>query len=179
MGHSPDALRIAAPTRFAKQREVLTVSLPGAIEDHDLPPASTLRMVNDKPGQAPSGKPAGPTTILVVDDSDEVRELFRTVFRQHGYKVLSAANGESALQVFNQHKGVINLVVIDVVMPGMSGPKLAAKFAALRPDIKVLFVSAFVQETVIQGMLRPVDRFLAKPVSPERLIAKVQEMLAA
>jgi CheY-like chemotaxis protein len=71
------------------------------------------------------------------------------------------------------------LVIIDIVMPGMSGLKLAAKLAALRPNIKVLFVSAFVQETVLKGKLRPVDRFLAKPFPPERLITKVQEILAA
>lgn len=168
--------RVIGDTTIA---EVLTIWLPGAIQDHAPLSAFTIHMMNDKPEQAPSGKPPGAATILVVDDADDVRELIRTVFRQHGYKVLSAANGESALQVFNQHKGGINLVVIDVVMPGMSGPKLAAKFAALRPDIKVLFVSAFVQEATLQGTLRPVDRFLAKPFSPERLITKVQEMLAA
>lgn len=90
-----------------------------------------------------------------------------------------AADGESALQVCHRHQGIIHLVVIDVVMPGMSGLKLAAKLATLRPDMKVLFVSAVVPETVVQSKLRPVDRFLLKPCSPERLITKVQEMLAA
>jgi len=136
-------------------------------------------MMSDKPDQARSGKPAGPTTILVVDDSKDIRHLFHTALQHHGYEVLLAADGESALQVYQQHRGVIHLVIIDIVMPGMSGLKLAAKLAALRPNIKVLFVSAFVQETVLQGKLRPVDRFLAKPIPPERLITKVQEILAA
>jgi CheY-like chemotaxis protein len=136
-------------------------------------------MMSDKPNQARSGKPAGPTTILVVDDSKDIRDLFHAVLQRHGYEVLLAADGESALQVYHHHRGVIHLVIIDVVMPGMSGPKLGEKFAALRPNIKVLFVSAFVQETALQGKLRPVDRFLAKPFPPERLITKVQEMLAA
>ncbi|MGH7236731.1 MAG: response regulator [Nitrospiraceae bacterium] len=136
-------------------------------------------MMSDKPEQARSGKPAGATTILVVDDSQDIRGLFHTALQRQGYKVLLAADGESALQVFQQHRGVIQLVVIDVVMPGMSGLKLAAKLLTLRPDIKVLFVSAFVQETTLRGKLRAEDRFLAKPIAPERLITKVQEMLAA
>ena len=133
--------------------------------------------MGDKPEQTGSGKPGGPTTILVVDDTEEIRDLIRTVLQHHGYEALVAADGESALRVYYQHRGVIHLVVIDVVMPGMSGTKLAAKLAALRPNIKVLFISAFVHETVLQGKLRPADRFLAKPFPPERLIAKVQEML--
>jgi CheY-like chemotaxis protein len=136
-------------------------------------------MMSDKPEQARSAKPAGATNILVVDDSKDIRDLLHTILQHHGYEVLLAADGESALQAYHQHRGVIHLVIIDIVMPGMSGLKLAAKFAALRPDIKVLFVSAFVQETVLQGKLRPVDRFLAKPIPPERLITKVQEVLAA
>ena len=135
--------------------------------------------MSDKPEQARSGKPAGATTILVVDDSQDIRDLFHRALQRQGYKVLLAADGESALQVFQQHRGVIQLVVIDVVMPGMSGLKLAEKFLTLRPDIKVLFVSAFVQETTLRGKLRAEDRFLAKPIAPELLITKVQEILAA
>lgn len=136
-------------------------------------------MMADKPEQTRSHKPGGPATILVVDDSEESRDLFRTILQHSGYEVLLAADGESALQVYHRHRGVIHLAIIDVVMPGLTGQKLAAKFSALRPDIKVLFVSAFVRETSFQAKLRPVDGFLAKPFAPERLIAKVQEMLAA
>lgn len=135
----------------------------------------------DKPEQPQSVKPAEPATILVVDDSDDFRHLLRTILRHQGYEVLFANNGERALQLCRMHKGVINLLVTDVVMPGMSGMGLAEKLLTLRPNIKVLYISAFVQETAlqIQTNLRPVDRFLLKPFPPERLIAKVQEMLAA
>ena len=135
-------------------------------------------MIN-KPEPARAGKPVGATTILVVDDSEDARGLLRTALQRQGYAVLVAADGDSALQVFQQHRGAIQLVVIDVVMPGMSGLKLAPKLTALRSDIKVLFVSAFVQEATLQGKLRPEDRFLAKPIPPERLVTKVREMLAA
>ena len=135
--------------------------------------------MSDKPKPARSDKPASPATIVVVDDSKDNRDLYRAALQHQGYDVLFAASGENALQLCRMHKGVIHLIVIDVVMPGMSGLELATKLLPLRPDLKVLFVSAFVQETVLQGKLRPVDRFLAKPFPPERLITKVQEMLAA
>jgi CheY-like chemotaxis protein len=138
-------------------------------------------MMSDKPEQTRSDKPAEPATILVVDDSDDFRDLLRKILRHQGYEVLFAGNGETALRLCHLHRGVIHLVVTDVVMPGMSGPELAARLLTLRPNIKVLFISAFVQETAlqIQSKLRPVDGFLAKPFPPERLITKVQEMLAA
>ncbi|MGH7167161.1 MAG: response regulator, partial [Nitrospiraceae bacterium] len=90
-----------------------------------------------------------------------------------------AASGENALQVCRMHRGVIHLVVIDVIMPGMSGLELATKLLPLRPHLKVLFVSAFVQQTALQSRLRSLDAYLAKPFPAERLITKIQEMLAA
>lgn len=136
-------------------------------------------MVSDKSEQTRSDKLAEPATILVVDDSDDYRDLLRKILQHQGYEVLFASNGERALQVCRMHKGLIHLVVTDVVMPGMSGLGLAQKLLTLRPNIKVLYISAFVQETAlqIQTNLRRVDRFLAKPFPPERLITKVQEML--
>jgi len=138
-------------------------------------------MVSNTSEQTRSDKPGEPATILVVDDSDDYRDLLRTMLRHQGYEVLFASNGERALQLCRMHRGVIHLVVTDVVMPGMSGLGLAAKLLTLRPHIKVLYISAFVQETALQirSKLRPIDGFLAKPFPPERLITKVQEMLAA
>jgi two-component system cell cycle sensor histidine kinase/response regulator CckA len=137
--------------------------------------------VSDKPVQARSEKPTEPATILVVDDSDDYRDLLKQILRHQGYEVLFAGNGETALRLCRLHRGVIHLVVTDVVMPGMSGPELAEKILTLRPNIKVLFISAFVQDTALQirSKLRSVDGFLAKPFPPERLITKVQEMLTA
>lgn len=135
--------------------------------------------MTDKQEPARSGKPAAPPTILVVDDSQDIRDLFNTALQRGGYKVLSAVDGESALQIFQQHRGAIRLVIIDVVMPGMSGLKLAPKLLNLRADLKLLFISAFVPEATLRGQLRPEDKFLAKPIPPERLITTVQEMLAA
>jgi CheY-like chemotaxis protein len=157
----------------------LTVLLPGAIQKNEPQPAFKLRVMSDKPKPARSDKPASPATILVVDDSKDIRDLYRAALQHQGYDVLFAASGENALQLCRMHKGVIHLIVIDVVMPGMSGLELATKLLPLRPDLKVLFVSAFVQQTVLQSRLRSVDGYLAKPFPSERLVAKVQEMLAA
>lgn len=136
-------------------------------------------MVKDTSEQSRSGKPAGSETILVVDDSKDNRDLYRAALQQQGYQVLFAASGENALQLCRLHRGVINLGVIDVIMPGMSGLELATKLLPLRPNLKLLFVSAFVQQTALKSRMRSLDGYLAKPFPTERLITKIQEMLAA
>ena len=135
--------------------------------------------MSDKPKPARSDKPARAATILVVDDSKENRELYRAALHQKGYQVLFAESGENALQVCSTHKGVLHLAVIDVVMPGMSGLQLATKLLPLRPDLKVLFVSAFVLQGALQSRLRSMDGHLAKPFPAEQLITKVRQMLAS
>ena len=135
--------------------------------------------MSDKPQPAQSDKTAKPATIVVVDDCKENRDLYRAALHQQGYNVLFAVSGENALQLCRTHKGAIHLVVIDVLMPGMSGLQLATKLLPLRPDLKVLFVSAFIQQGALQGKLRSMDGYLAKPFPTERLVTKVQEMLAA
>jgi CheY-like chemotaxis protein len=158
---------------------ILTVLRSGAIQKSAPQAAFKRRTMSIKPKPARSDKPASPATIVVVDDSKDNRDLYRQALQHQGYEVLFAASGENALQLCRMHKGVIHLIVIDVVMPGMSGLELATKLLPLRPDLKVLFVSAFVQQTVVQSRLRSVDGYLAKPFPSERLVAKVQEMLAA
>jgi two-component system cell cycle sensor histidine kinase/response regulator CckA len=157
---------------------VLTVLRSGAIQKNAPQPAFKLRMMSDKPKPARPDKPASPPTIVVVDDSKDNRELYRRVLQHQGYEVLFAASGEKALQLCRMHIGVIQLMVIDVVMPGMSGLELATKLLPLRPDLKVLFVSAFVQQPMVQSRLRSVDGYLSKPFPAEQLAKKIQEMLA-
>ena len=135
--------------------------------------------MSDKPEPKRPDKTAKSPTILVVDDSKENLDLYRQALQQKGYRVLHAGSGENALQLCRTHQGVIHLVVIDVVMPGMSGLQLATKLLPLRPDLKVLFVSAFIQQGALQGKLRSMDGYLPKPFPSERLVTKVQEMLAA
>ena len=119
------------------------------------------------------------TTILVVDDDRNTRELFRKSLRDLGYEVLAAGDGTTALQVSRMHRGAIHLLLADAVMPGMSGLKLANQMLASRSSLRVLYVSGFVKDIVVQGSLRPEDGFLAKPFSTEVLAKKIQELLSA
>ena len=126
----------------------------------------------------PAAPPKRPT-ILLVDDDKNTRELFRSSLREQGYDVLAAADGESALQICRLHRGPIQLLIADAVMPKMSGTQVAKQILALRPTIKVLYISGFVKDIVMRGTLRPVDGFLAKPFSTERLAEKIEELLSA
>ena len=158
---------------------ILTVLRSGAIQKSVPQAAFKLRTMIDKPKPKRPDEKAKPATIVVVDDSKDNLDLYRAALKHQGYEVLFAASGENALQLCRTHQGVIHLIVIDVVMPGMSGLKLAAKLAALRPDLKVLFVSAFIQQGALQGKLRSMDGYLSKPFPAEQLVIKIQEMLAA
>ena len=118
--------------------------------------------------------PSG-ATILVVDDEPVVLDTVRDGLAAHGYEVLSATSGEEAVQVAQAHQGPIALV--DVVMPGMSGPEAAQRLHEVRPDLKVLFMSGFSTEVVVIHGVTAGDSLLVKPFSLEALGRKVHETL--
>jgi two-component system, cell cycle sensor histidine kinase and response regulator CckA len=114
-------------------------------------------------------------TILVVDDSAVVRDVTKKMLESVGYHVLSAANGTAALQVSQQHIGPIDLLLTDVVMPGMNGQELASAVATARPDTKILFMSGIVTgKDLDEG--RP---FLPKPYGHVDLLRKVERVLVS
>jgi two-component system cell cycle sensor histidine kinase/response regulator CckA len=115
----------------------------------------------------------GTQTILVVDDSFVVRDVTRKMLQSVGYHVLSAADGEAALKVSQQHVGTIHLLLTDVVMPGMNGQELARAVISARPDTRVLFMSGI----VTAGDLEEGKPFLAKPYGQIDLLRKVEELL--
>jgi hypothetical protein len=112
-------------------------------------------------------------TILVVDDSTVVRDVTRKMLQQAGYTVLYAGDGQSALKVSRQHSGPIDLLVTDVVMPGMAGQELAKRLVEGRPDIRVLFISGLVQERATRGL----GAFLMKPYTQPDLLDMVAKLL--
>jgi signal transduction histidine kinase/ActR/RegA family two-component response regulator len=117
-------------------------------------------------------------TVLVVEDEDIVRELVCTVLSEQGYQVLCAANGAEGLRLADEHPGKIDLLVTDVIMPGMSGPEVAAQLRESRPETRVLFVSGYSDGDITdQGVLAPQLRFLEKPFTPDALGMKVREVL--
>jgi two-component system cell cycle sensor histidine kinase/response regulator CckA len=120
--------------------------------------------------------PSG-ATILVVDDEPVVLETVRDGLTAHGYQVLTAGGGEEALQTAQAHQGAIALALVDVIMPGMSGPEVAQRLHASRPDLKILFMSGFSTEVVVVHGLASGDPLLVKPFSLDTLGRKVHEIL--
>ncbi len=130
-------------------------------------------------GTAPPA-PAGNALILLVEDEAGVRKLFESVLKTGGYQVLSAASGEEALEVSERHTGSIELLLTDVVLPGMGGKELAVKLLAQRPALKVVYMSGYTDNAIVhQGVLDAGTAFISKPVSPSVLLQKIRAYLAA
>jgi PAS domain S-box-containing protein len=128
----------------------------------------------------PGPRPSAGQTVLLTDDEDGVRALARQVLESAGYVVLEAASGEEALGLAEGHAGRIDVLVSDVVMPGMGGRELAECLRARDPALRVLYLSGHTEDEVVrQGVLRQELHFLAKPFSPAALTRKVREILGA
>lgn len=115
--------------------------------------------------------------ILVVDDEPEVRKLVAAMLARNGYRVLSADTGENAIRLFKNNPDT-DLLLTDVVAPGMSGPMIADQIAALKPDIKVLFMSGYDSTQVVQRYV--VERgysLLVKPFTMEQLERRVRSVI--
>jgi CheY-like chemotaxis protein len=125
----------------------------------------------------PSGAPRG-ATVLVVDDDDAVRRAICRILSAEGYAVREARNGEDALAEHARRDGSIDLLLTDVVMPGMSGEELAAAVVERQPTIKVAYITGYATTTVITRSSESENRIvLPKPFRQERLLSLVREVL--
>jgi two-component system, cell cycle sensor histidine kinase and response regulator CckA len=122
--------------------------------------------------------PRGTATVFLVEDEDGVRALSRHVLVSFGYTILEAANGVDALRLAAEHAGPIDLLVSDVVMPCMGGRELANRLTAIRPGLKVPFLSGHTDDAVVRhGILAADVAFLQKPFTPASLAAKVRDVI--
>jgi CheY-like chemotaxis protein len=128
--------------------------------------------------QARSSMTARGETVLVAEDERAVRALASRILRKRGYHVLEATDGVEALEIARQHEGRIDLLLTDIVMPIMGGRELAEQLRSARPTSKVLFMSGYMDDALLQrGVEQGVGSLLEKPFTPDGLAAKVREVL--
>jgi PAS domain S-box-containing protein len=120
----------------------------------------------------------GRETLLIAEDESAVLGIIRLALRSQGYTVLEASGGAQALRVAQAHSGPIHLLVTDVVMPELGGRELAERLSALRPGLKILYLSGYTDDAVVRhGVREAQTAFLQKPFTPGKLAAKIREVL--
>jgi two-component system, cell cycle sensor histidine kinase and response regulator CckA len=131
-----------------------------------------------RPVSRPDVIVGGSETVLVAEDDDGVRRLAHRALTHHGYRVIEACDGEEALQMARaDRRGDIQLLVTDVVMPGLSGHQLASRLTAERPDMRVLYISGYAEHATLKAALSDGAPLLAKPFLPVDLLQSVREIL--
>ena len=141
-------------------------------------PVAGQAVAETKPARRRRARFRGTETVLVAEDEDGVRAPVRRILAAHGYRVLEAEDGPSALRVARDHAGRIDLLLTDVVMPGMNGGELARRLRRLRSGIRVVFMSGYSTEAVAtHGILAPGASFLQKPFSVEELVGRLRDVL--
>ena len=119
----------------------------------------------------------GSETVLLVEDEDTVRDLARRVLERSGYTVFACANGADAVELSSTHEGQIDLLLTDVVMPGLRGYEVASKVVATRPEIKVLYMSGYAEESLVGGPMVAGSALIEKPFAIDALARRVREEL--
>jgi two-component system, cell cycle sensor histidine kinase and response regulator CckA len=145
----------------------------------DKPPPPSPGIKGRREADSASGSGQGAHTILVVEDDTAVGSVIRRSLERFGYRVLLVDSGAEAIRIATEHPEQIDLLLTDIVMPGMNGVQVADAVVKLREGIRVLFMSGYAdQELIRTGLLSHQSRFLQKPFDPGELNRKVQETLA-
>jgi PAS domain S-box-containing protein len=122
----------------------------------------------------------GTETVLLVEDQPEVRRLIEKTLGRQGYQVLAAGDSDHATTLARKHEGPIHLLLTDVVLPGTSGRDIAQKVLAERPDVRVLYMSGYTDDAIVQhGVLEPGLAFIQKPFTGDALLRKIRDVLSA
>ena len=134
--------------------------------------------VDGGPRESGASALRGSEIVLLVEDQEEVRAFAVSVLESYGYEVLNAADGSQALALAASRPGRIDVLVTDVVLPGMNGRQLAERMREIRPDLKVLYTSGYTQDVIAhRGVLDRDVAYLPKPYSPEALAAKLRSVM--
>jgi CheY-like chemotaxis protein len=138
---------------------------------------------NARAGETPAKTLPAPgkgETILIVEDDDSILKISRIMLERLGYQVLEAPAPESALQLADKHDKHIDLLVTDIIMPGMNGRDLAAQLSATHPGLRTLFMSGYTADVIgHHGILEPGTHFIQKPFSLPDLASTVQQILGS
>ena len=126
---------------------------------------------------AVKGMSAGTETVLLVEDEADVRLVAKEFLRGFGYTVLEAGNGAEALDVAKNHSGPVHLLLTDIVMPGMSGPDLAAQLTAARAETRVVYMSGYAEQPLGQNQPEATMKFVQKPFTRFSLVQIVRQAL--
>jgi CheY-like chemotaxis protein len=133
---------------------------------------------DNAPSDEPGEPPGGTETILLVEDEPAIRSLTQRSLAAAGYIVLEAGDGAEALERLAAHTGSVDLLLTDIVMPGMNGRELAARVVKARPGVKVLYTSGYTDDAMLRrGVLADPRRFIPKPYTPQQLQRKVRDVL--
>jgi CheY-like chemotaxis protein len=159
--------------------EVLLTSEPGEGTTFTLCfPATDPPSEPESPRREVARTERGAETILLVEDEVMVRDLFRDILVEAGYRVLEAPSGVDALDLVARHPEPIHLMVTDVIMPGMGGGELVRRMAEVRPEVKVLYVSGYNDDVLVRrGVIDSGVSFLQKPCMPDELTSLVRSIL--
>jgi PAS domain S-box-containing protein len=126
----------------------------------------------------PKERARGSETILLVEDEDAVRGLASRILEKQGYRVIAAQHGKEAMDIATKEEGRIDLVLTDIVMPGMNGRGLVERLAGIRPRIKSLYMSGYTDDDIVRrGFVEPSKSFLQKPFTSEALLRTVRKVL--
>jgi len=141
-------------------------------------PASALGAETAATVASPAEPPRGSETIMVVEDNGIVRKVMKRILKSIGYSVIEAGSGEEAVRICEQSKGKIDLLITDMVMPGMTGRELSNLLTDKYPGLKVIFVSGYTDDAISHhGVLEPGMFFIQKPFVVQALAEKIREAL--
>lgn len=120
----------------------------------------------------------GTETVLLVEDEDQVKEIIRNVLIGYGYNVIDSSGGDEAFEKAENYKGQIHILITDIMMPDINGKELAEKIIAIRPELKVLFMSGYTDSSIVQnGVLESGISFINKPFDIPDFLKKLREIL--